>query len=325
MRRLVAYPPAAIILDFDPEQEQGWGTWRALKRNPVTQEIPILFYRQFQEAGRGAVFELDYLSKPLNQNRLAQALGRYGLTSGDAPDGKIILIVDDEQNTLDLHAALVHSQLPDSRILFARDGLQALEAMKQCLPDLVLLDLMMPVMDGFTVLENMRRSEAARGVPVIVLTSHHLTETEMERLNQGVAAVMEKGLFRADETLSKIEAVLARNKSLGSEARRIARRAMAYIHEHYAENITRKVLAAHVGVSEAYLSTCFRREIGVSPTTYVERYRIKQAKALLETTQQSITQVALEVGFCDSSYFGRVFHKEVGVSPNAYRRQGNRI
>jgi YesN/AraC family two-component response regulator len=202
----------------------------------------------------------------------------------------------------------------------AHNGREALEVMRAEPPGLVLLDLMMPEMNGFDVLEAMRLSETLRAVPVIVLTSQKLTEREMQLLNQGVQAVLQKGIFSAEETLAHLKAALRRGKHLGSEARRIARLAMAFIHEHYRDPIARKDLAEAGGVSQEYLSTCFHRETGITPSEYLERYRIQQARRLLETTDLPVTRVALEVGFYDSSYFGRVFRREVGVTPVAYRR-----
>jgi len=153
-----------------------------------------------------------------------------------------------------------------------------------------------------------------------VLTGQVLTEEDMARLNRGVASVLGKGLFSVQETLEHIEAALARRRRLGGGAQQIVRKAMAYIHEHYAEPISLDDIAAYVGFSEQHLSRCFRKEIGITPVDYLRRYRIRQARALLETGDRSITEVALEVGFSGSSYFARVFRAEVGVSPSAYRK-----
>jgi CheY-like chemotaxis protein len=319
-------PPGAIILDLEPAVEQGWEIVSLLKNNPATEEIPVLFCSLFYDQDRGDILDVDILDKPIAGTRLAKALQGQGLVK--QPQTKVIspvrsphiLIVDDEEDILDLHTRQVKAQLPGCRVTCARNGREALERMRQEPPDLVLLDLMMPELDGFEVLEAMRAIDGMRGIPVIVLTSQKLSEREMQQLNQGVAAVLGKGLFRAEETLAQVQAALARNKRLGSEARRIARRAMAFIHEHYQESLARKDLAAYAGASPEYLSTCFHRETGITPSAYIERYRIRQAKELLEGSDMNITQVALAVGFCDSSYFGRVFRREVGVSPIAYRR-----
>jgi len=140
-------------------------------------------------------------------------------------------------------------------------------------------------------------------------------------LNQGVAAVLGKGLFNVEETLAQIETALSRNKKLGSEIQRIVRRAMAYIHERYSEPISRKDVEDYVGVSESHLTRCFRQEIGISPMNYLTRYRIRQAKTLLDSTHQSVTEIALSTGFSSTAYFSRVFQQEVGMPPSSYRRQ----
>jgi len=98
------------------------------------------------------------------------------------------------------------------------------------------------------------------------------------------------------------------------------RQAMAYVHEHYAEPISRDDLAHHLGMSGDYLTLCFRKEVGMAPIAYLNRYRVNQAKVLLAESNKSVTEIAMEVGFSDSSYFGRVFRRQVGVTPDAYRR-----
>jgi AraC-like DNA-binding protein len=95
---------------------------------------------------------------------------------------------------------------------------------------------------------------------------------------------------------------------------------MAYMHEHYAEPLSREEIAAHVGLSDDYLTSCFRKELGLTPVAYLNRYRVQQAKLLLKNTHKSITEIALEAGFSGSSYFSRIFHRETGMSPAEFRR-----
>ena len=136
-----------------------------------------------------------------------------------------------------------------------------------------------------------------------------------------MAAVLQKGLFTAEETLAHIEQALARNKRLGSETQRMVRQVMAYIHEHYAEPLAREDMASHVGVSARHLTRCFQQEVGLSPIAYLNRYRVKQAKQLLEAGDSSITEVAEAVGFASSGYFTDAFRREVGMSPREYQRR----
>jgi signal transduction histidine kinase/AraC-like DNA-binding protein/response regulator of citrate/malate metabolism/ABC-type sugar transport system substrate-binding protein len=316
---LVASPPGAVVLDLELASEQGWEILKALKGNPATRQIPVLFYSLARDQDAGAVLELDYLMKPLRAAELTQALARQGLSEAAQKEQKTVLVVDDDPGILEMHARMVLEQSTAHQVLKARNGREALATLQQARVDLVLLDLMMPEIDGFKVLERMREVESTRDIPVIVLTAQVLSQADMTRLNHGVATILGKGLFSVQETLGHVEAALARNRELGSEAQRLVRKAMAYLHEHYADPLSREDLARSVGVSEGYLARCFRRETGVTPMIYLNRYRVNQAKALLEAGSQSITEVALAVGFSDSAYFSNVFRREVGVSPGAYR------
>jgi YesN/AraC family two-component response regulator len=279
----------------------------------------VLFYSLKPEVDTGALLELDYLTKPVSTTELTHALTRQGLLASDE-EVKTILIVDDEPGILEMHTRMVEAQSPVYRVVKAHGGREALEQMQHLHPDLVLLDLMMPDLNGFGVLQAMRRGETTRDIPVIVLTAQVLTEADMVRLNDGVATVLSKGLFTAEETLTHVEAVLSRQPKPVSDAQRLVRRVMAAIHRRYAEALSRKSLADSVGVSEDYLTRCFRQEIGVTPMAYLRRYRLNKAKELLTQGQKSVVAIALAVGFPDHKYFMQVFRREVGVSPGAYRR-----
>ncbi|MCP4535965.1 MAG: substrate-binding domain-containing protein [Chloroflexi bacterium] len=310
--------PGAVVLDLALASKRGWEVLKVLKGNPSTREIPTLFYQLTQDRDNGSMLELDYLTKPVGTGELLQSLERLGLIN--VQDGaKSILIVDDEPGILEMHARVVQASSPSCRVLEARNGREALTVMRRERPDLVLLDLMMPELDGFGVLEAMRDEEIIHNIPVIVLTSQVLTEEDMARLNRGVTAVLGKGIFTVEETLSHIEEALARNRKLGTQAQRLVRKAMAYIHIHYAEPISRQDIARHVSVSNSYLSRCFRQEMGVSLTAYLNRYRVNQAKVLLAKGEMNVTEVAMAVGFSDSAYFSQVFRRQVGIPPSAYR------
>jgi AraC-like DNA-binding protein len=166
----------------------------------------------------------------------------------------------------------------------------------------------------------MQAREATRDVPVVVLTAWVLSEQDMARLNAGVAAILGKGLFSANEVLGHIASALEHHHKLKNATRLLVRRAVAFIQAHYADSITRDQIADHIGVSPDYLTASFRQEMGVTPIVYLNRYRISRARLLLETSQHSVTEIALDVGFTDLANFSRAFHREVGMTPNAYRR-----
>jgi len=312
--------PDAVALDFGLAAEQGWEILRVMKEHPATRDIPVLFYWLASPEGRGSLLEIDYLTKPIGASALNGILRSQGFL--DRPPGgektQTILVVDDEPDALDLHSRMIKTQLPECRVLQARNGREALKLIRQERPALILLDLMMPEVDGFAVLEAMHQDESLSNIPVIVVTGQALTTEDMARLNWGVVSVLEKGVFTVEETLAHVASALAHKRRSGSESQRIARKAMAYIHAHYAEPISRRDVAAHVGLSERHLTRSFRQEVGMTLNAYLNRYRLRRARALLEASDKSITEVALAVGFSSSSYFARVFREEMGVSPRAY-------
>jgi signal transduction histidine kinase/DNA-binding LacI/PurR family transcriptional regulator/CheY-like chemotaxis protein len=308
--------PGAIVLDAGLAPRFGWEIIKALKENPLTQDVPVLFFSLQKKSG--SILKLDYLTKPVDSPELIGVLTRQGLDVNSSADGRSILLVDDETAILEMHARMIQAQFPARRVLLAHDGREALEIIRQELPSLILLDLMMPELDGFGVLKAMRTDENIRNIPVVVLTGQVLTDEDMARLNQGVAAVLHKGIFSVQETMAHLESALARAPKLGSEMQRIVRRAMAYIHRHYAEPFSRPDMARQLGLSERYLTRCFHKEMSVTPVEYLNRYRLKEAKVMLGTGA-NVTETALAVGFSSVSYFTRLFEKELGISPGAYR------
>jgi len=319
LSRVLSAPPGAVVLDV-PVAERGWELMEILKNNPATQDIPVIFYSFLYEQSSGSMLALDYLSKPVAGSALEEALNRYGLAGKGAGEACTVLLVDDDPEILDMHARMVSEHIPNCQVLRAANGRLAMERMCHDVPNLVLLDLLMPEMDGAGVLKAMQDDERLRDVPVIVLTAQTLTQDEMAGLNHGVVAVLSKGIFTADETLLHIDQALQRSKRLGSDNQRLVRKVMAFIHEHYPEPLSRDQLASYAGVSERHLNRCFLQETGLAPGSYLNRYRIQKARCLLKEQDLSITEVMGSVGFSDSSYFTRVFRREVGMAPSEYQR-----
>ncbi len=314
-----ALSPGAVVLDCSPASERGWQLIETFKESLSTQDVPLLFY-SLQGPDAGGMLALDYMTKPMAATALAQVLQRYGLADEKCGARRNILIVDDDPNILEMHSRIVQTFLPDCRVCQAANGRIALEMMQREPPSLVLLDLMMPELDGMSVIAAMQESDRLRGIPVIVLTAQMLSQKEMACLNRGVAAVLQKGLFTAQETMAHIERTLAHNKRLGGETQRMVSRVMAFIHEHYAEPVSREEMARYAGVSARHLTRCFHQQVGISPITYLNRYRIKQARQLLEAGGKNITEIAAAVGFSSSNYFTDAFRREMGMSPRDYQR-----
>ena len=179
---------------------------------------------------------------------------------------------------------------------------------------------MMPDIDGFAVLETMQKDEISRNIPVIVLTGQELSPDDLNRLNFGVTSVLGKGMYSQKEILYHLTSALKHHRKVGSETQKIVQKAMAFIHTHYSSQLSRKDMADHVGLSERHLTRCFNLELGLTPMTYLNRYRVKQARQLLENGNDSIAEIAEKVGFSSGGYFSQVFRDVVGVSPREYGR-----
>jgi signal transduction histidine kinase/DNA-binding LacI/PurR family transcriptional regulator/DNA-binding response OmpR family regulator len=220
--------PQAVILDVSTDSTLGWNALKEIKSSPSTADLPVLFFSASQLDG--ASFELDYLTKPIEISELTRALDQHWLMTDSIRPTRTILVVDDEPNTLELNARIAQSHASSNRVLRARNGKEALEILHKEIVDLILLDLQMPEMDGFQVLDAMRSMDSTRSIPVIVVTGTVLTETDMSRLNEGVAAVLGKGLFSIEETAYHISSALGHKRKLSEESRRLVRMAMGYIH-----------------------------------------------------------------------------------------------
>jgi CheY-like chemotaxis protein len=309
--------PSAVVLEEHLAVHEGWAIIGMLKRQIATENIPVFVYSLDLEENHGQILELNYLHKPLKLEQLSKELERVS-ASQDKP--QTILVVDDDPGILDLHSRLVAQT--GRQVVTARNGREALARVEQQTPDLILLDLMMPEMDGFEVLDELRSRESTRDIPVIILTARLLSDADLERCNRGVATILGKGLFSTAETLGHIEAALTRHHTLNRATQQLIRKAMAYIHARYSEPLTREEIASHIGISADYLTDCFRQELGITPITYIRRYRLRQACELLRNSVHPITQIALMVGFSDSAHFTRTFQREVGSSPRAFRHKG---
>jgi AraC-like DNA-binding protein len=261
----------------------------------------------------------EWLSKVIQARPTALILETKELerfrTSSNRP--QTVLVADDDPDILEMHSRLIEQT--GRQVLRARNGHEALARIEEQKPDLILLDLIMPEMDGFAVLEALHDREFTRDIPVIILTAHLLSETDLERCNRGVASILEKGLFTTEETLKHVETALTREQALSWPTKQLIRKAMTYIHRHFSQPLTREEIADHIGISADYLTDCFRQELGITPTAYIRRYRIRQACALLRDSDQSITQIAMAIGFSDSAHFTRTFQREMKVTPRAFR------
>jgi CheY-like chemotaxis protein len=195
--------PSLIMLDVMMPPPDGWGVLAAIKADPEIADIAVIMVTIIDDATRGyALGATDYLTKPVSKARLTQLVGRYART-GSSP---LVLVVEDEDSARQLMRESLESA--GCRVEEAGDGAQALRALEQGLPDLVLLDLVMPEMDGFEFLEALRANDSWRDLPVVVVTAKDLDPADHQRLNGEVASVLQKNALSGRNLLEELRRVV---------------------------------------------------------------------------------------------------------------------
>jgi signal transduction histidine kinase/CheY-like chemotaxis protein len=203
LRRAREVRPAAITLDVLMPDLDGWTVLAALKGDPELADIPVIFVTILDEKTKGySLGATDYLVKPVDRERLAQVLERI---CTDRPSRHILLVEDDETTRTVTRRAL---ERDGWSVMQAENGRVALARMPEQRPDAILLDLMMPEMDGFEFLVELRRQAAWRDIPVIVVTAMDLTEEDRRRLSGEVERIIEKGAYGRDELLREVGRLL---------------------------------------------------------------------------------------------------------------------
>ncbi len=195
--------PDLIILDVAMPKVDGWSVLLTLKADQQLSDVPVIMQSISDERDMGFVLGAsEYLVKPIDRVKLMSLVRRYLVGS----DSSILVIDDDETIRRALDRTL---RGQGWRVRQAGDGAEGLKVIAEEVPSIVLLDLMMPVMDGLEFLENLREHELWKTIPVIVLTSKELTSEDRQRLNGGVERVISKGNATRQRLLEEVRRVVA--------------------------------------------------------------------------------------------------------------------
>jgi signal transduction histidine kinase/CheY-like chemotaxis protein len=204
LRKARALQPAAITLDVVMPGMDGLEVLKALEADPATSAIPVILITMTDDRERGfSLGASEFMTKPFDRDRLVAVLERMGVVPSKQP----ILIVEDDPANRDLirrtleKAGWVVEEAENGEVALAR-----IEANR---PSLVLLDLMMPQVDGFDLLARIREREDLRKIPVVVITAKDLTEDERERVTENVRQVLQKGKYSRDELLTYVRDLVA--------------------------------------------------------------------------------------------------------------------
>ncbi|MCK5876647.1 MAG: response regulator [Candidatus Marithrix sp.] len=192
--------PDGILLDINMPGINGWQVLSLLKRNSLLSDIPVIIVSIEADKKIGnAMGVTDYITKPIQQAQLAKILERYKVK--DEATG-LIMVIDDNDIVRDTTAIILEHQ--GWRVFKAENGKIALEHLDHKKPVLILLDLDMPVMDGFEFLDKLRQNEIWNAIPVVVLTAKALTANEYSNLNGLVENIFRKEACSNEELVTSI-------------------------------------------------------------------------------------------------------------------------
>jgi signal transduction histidine kinase/DNA-binding response OmpR family regulator len=206
IRRLA---PAAVVLDILLPKLDGWAFLNQVKADPMTREVPIIIASVVDQKGKGfALGAADYLVKPVQKEELLRTLRAFGLVSKGQTTPRKILVIDDDPKAVELLAAVLEPE--GFRVLRAYGGEAGIEVARAEQPDLIILDLLMPQVNGFEVLDRLAQSAVTQRLPVILFTVKQLTAEEKQRVQGRIACLAQKAPFSQKEFVDLVREALQR-------------------------------------------------------------------------------------------------------------------
>ncbi len=199
------HQPAAILLDILLPDMSGWQVLEDLMQNPHTAHIPVVIASIVEDRFRATQLgATDYLVKPIIKTDLLAAMEKLGRLRERA---KKVLVIDDHADDILLIRRILESRA--CVVLSATDGVEGLAVIEQNRPDLVILDLTMPKMDGFGVLKTLAETEETKSLPVLVISARTLSESERTMVDDYAVALLSKGNFTDADLLQYVDAYLS--------------------------------------------------------------------------------------------------------------------
>lgn len=244
-----------------------------------------------------------------------------------------ILIVDDEILERDFLKSIILDELnPEDTFLTSDSGAQAVQLAKQHKPDLIIMDLMLPEIDGLTAIYEIRKFLPYTIITILSAYSDFsyaqkaISLRVFEYLLKPVKPTVIKETFcrmqaaAAQSNLATGQITEAHSQQEYYEKQNFIEESIKYIKEHYKEKLTLDMVASKVFVNPKYFSHMFKKEMGIAFSEYVINLKVQYACKLLEDTNYPAYRISMECGFSDPSYFNRVFFTQMNMTPQAYRK-----
>jgi len=201
-------PLALITLDIMMPHGDGWLFLKRLKESETLRDVPVVIISILADRTRGvALGAAAVMQSPVSRQELYDTLVELGLSPVSGDQTIRVLVVDDDPKSVELIAVQIRAMA--SEVLRAYGGREAIAIARRELPDLIVLDLMMPEVDGFKVVEALNADPATAGIPVIVLTASTVSAEDRSRLTGFVATVMGKAEFDSQRFISEVRRAMA--------------------------------------------------------------------------------------------------------------------
>jgi CheY-like chemotaxis protein/anti-sigma regulatory factor (Ser/Thr protein kinase) len=191
--------PDVITLDVMMPQMDGWAVLQELKSNPQLSSVPVIMVTIVDDKNLGYTLGADdYMTKPIDRDQMGAILQKYRCAHPPCP----VLLVEDDETTRGMMRTMLERD--GWCVTEAANGEEGLQQVGAAAPNVILLDLMMPQMDGFEFIARLRRQEATRNIPVVVLTAKELTAEDRARLMGSVQKILSKGDVGMDDLLRQV-------------------------------------------------------------------------------------------------------------------------
>jgi signal transduction histidine kinase/DNA-binding response OmpR family regulator/ligand-binding sensor domain-containing protein len=287
---------------------------------------------------------VSFLNPGHNDTLTAVSANESAIAGENNSPKPIILLVEDNADVV----AYTASCLPDHQLAVGKDGKEGFDIAKEIIPDIIITDVMMPFVDGFELCDLLRNEENTSHIPIIMLTAKADIESKLKGLSKGADAYLEKP-FNREELFIRINKLLELRKNLQQHYLRKAgladverstqlpaektdillrdkkedefvRKVREAIESHLTEtNFTVEQLRRLIFMSYSQLHRKLDALTGCSPNRFIRMIRFNKAKELLKNPSNSIASVALDCGYSDPGYFGRIFKQEFGITPQEWR------
>jgi len=247
----------------------------------------------------------------------------------------VLLIVEDNPDVRKYVSTILNNQY---KIFEAIDGEEGLDKAIECIPDLIISDIMMPKLDGLQMCNKLKRDLRTSHIPVIMLTAKATMQDKINGLELGADEYIMKP-FEESELKARIKNLLEQRKRLHEHFRKyglvaIEERNVTSADQKFLTKVVNiieenipdtlfgvEVLAEKIAVSQSLLYKKTNSLTGTSPSELIKKLRLNKAAKLIESDTGNISEIALEVGFNNPSYFAECFHKQFGVAPSQYHRK----